>query len=308
MRNFSVRVTFNNALAEVTKVEKKKSSTDNVKKAPAIAKKPEVVTKKTPLNKVSTKSQSTKTKLVENKTMKEEDKKPVPVKKTEVKTKPKAIIKAVSKSKTTSSKKARELLPFGLKGIKAKYLGKGIDNESELVIHQCDTSLPNPFRDYINSSYMGSKSKDIILAERKYTCYNYAPLPVVISEGKGCLVKDVEGRVYIDFLSAYSAVNQGHCNTAVMNACKEQMSKVYLTSRAFYNQYIYETAEKITSLFKYDKVLFMNGGVEAVESAIKLARKWGYTVKNIKENNARIVYAKGNFHGRTIAVCGKVFM
>ena len=104
------------------------------------------------------------------------------------------------------------------------------------------------------------KSKHVIIAERDVLCYNYAPLPVVISKAKGCLVSDIAGRVYIDFLSAYSAVNQGHCNSAIIKAAVEQMNIVHLTSRAFYNDYVLSAATNITKLFNYDKVLFMNGG------------------------------------------------
>ena len=215
--------------------------------------------------------------------------------------------KATITKVSTSNIPIKSSLPFGLKSLKAKNLGKGIDPlTDQVVIHKCDVTLPNPFKDYINSEFISQNTKEIIVRERMTTCYNYSPVPVVISEGKGCLVKDVEGKVYIDFLSAYSAVNQGHGNTFIIKALQEQLNKIYITSRAFYNEYIYKTAETITSLFKYDKVLFMNGGVEAVESAIKIARKWGYVKKGIKDDSARIVFATGNFHGRTIAVCGKL--
>jgi ornithine--oxo-acid transaminase len=107
---------------------------------------------------------------------------------------------------------------------------------------------------------MCPKSKEYILQERDVTCYNYAPLPVVLSKGYGSLLTDVSGRVYIDFLSAYSAVNQGHCNPHIIKAAIEQMSILYLSSRAFYNEYLFKAADTITKLFNYDKVLFANGG------------------------------------------------
>jgi len=165
---------------------------------------------------------------------------------------------------------------------------------------------------------MCSKSKEIIIQERDVLCYNYAPLPVVLTRGKGALLQDITGKVYVDFLSAYSAVNQGHSNSAIIKAANEQMNKLHLTSRAFYNDCVYKTASTVTKLFNYDKVLFMNGGnliynfyivgVEAVESAIKIARKWGYTKKGIKQDMARIIWATGNFHGRTVTVCGKYLL
>jgi len=107
---------------------------------------------------------------------------------------------------------------------------------------------------------MCSKSKEFVIKERDVLCYNYAPLPVVLSKAKGCIVQDVAGRNYIDFLSAYSAVNQGHGNQEIIKAATSQMNILYLTSRAFYNQYLYSAALNITKLFNYDKVLFMNGG------------------------------------------------
>jgi ornithine--oxo-acid transaminase len=138
--------------------------------------------------------------------------------------------------------------------------------------------------------------------EEKYGAHNYHPLPVVLSRGKGVHVWDVEGKQYFDFLSGYSAVNQGHCHPAIIQALQEQAQKLTLTSRAFYNDQLGEYEKYITSYFGYDKVLPMNTGVEAVETAIKLARKWGYIHKGIPENKARIVVCAHNFHGRTSTV------
>ena len=137
--------------------------------------------------------------------------------------------------------------------------------------------------------------------EDKYGAHNYHPLPVVIKKGEGIYVWDVEGKQYFDFLSAYSAVNQGHCHPKIIQALNEQASTLTLTSRAFHNDVLGEYEKYITNVFGYDRVLPMNTGVEGGETAIKLARKWGYEVKGIPENQAEILFAEGNFWGRTIA-------
>ena len=144
-------------------------------------------------------------------------------------------------------------------------------------------------------------SKNIIDLELKYGAHNYHPLPVVLEKGDGVFVWDVEGNRYYDFLSAYSAVNQGHCHPDIISALNQQASKLTLTSRAFHNDILGRYERYITQLFGYDKVLPMNTGVEGGETANKLARKWGYLKKNIPENKARIIFAKGNFWGRTLA-------
>ncbi|HQI41915.1 MAG: ornithine--oxo-acid transaminase [Ignavibacteriales bacterium UTCHB2] len=136
--------------------------------------------------------------------------------------------------------------------------------------------------------------------EHKYGAHNYHPLEVVIAKGKGVWVWDVENKKYLDFLSAYSAVNQGHCHPKIVNAMIEQAQTLTLTSRAFYNNALGEFEKYITGLFGYDKVLAMNTGVEGVETAIKLARRWAYDVKGIKKYDAKIIVANENFHGRTI--------
>ena len=145
------------------------------------------------------------------------------------------------------------------------------------------------------------KSKYYIDLESKYGAHNYHPLPVVLSEGRGVFVWDVEGNKYFDFLSAYSAVNQGHCHPKIISALKDQANTLTLTSRAFYNNTLGEYEKFITNFFGYDKLLPMNTGVEGGETANKLARKWGYEKKNIPKNKARIIFAKGNFWGRTLA-------
>lgn len=136
--------------------------------------------------------------------------------------------------------------------------------------------------------------------EHKYGAHNYHPLDVVIAKGKGVWVWDVEGKKYLDFLSAYSAVNQGHCHPKIVNAMIEQAQILTLTSRAFYNNVLGEYEKFITELLGYDKVLPMNTGVEGGETAVKLARRWAYDVKGIQKYNAKIIVANDNFHGRTM--------
>ena len=148
---------------------------------------------------------------------------------------------------------------------------------------------------------MIKNSSKAINLENKYGAHNYHPLPVVLSKGEGVYVWDVEGKKYFDFLSAYSAVNQGHCHPKIINSLIEQSKILTLTSRAFYNDILGEYEEYITKYFNYDKVLPMNTGVEGGETANKLARKWGYLIKGIEENKAKIIFANGNFWGRTLA-------
>ena len=145
------------------------------------------------------------------------------------------------------------------------------------------------------------KSKNIIDLEYKYGAHNYHPLPVVLEKGDGIFLWDVEGKKYYDFLSAYSAVNQGHCHPKIISALTEQSKKLTLTSRAFHNNILGQYEKFITEFFEYDKVLPMNTGVEGGETAIKLARKWGYEIKKIPHNDAKIIFVEGNFWGRTLA-------
>lgn len=140
-----------------------------------------------------------------------------------------------------------------------------------------------------------------IQLEEKYGAHNYHPLPVVLKKGKGIQLWDVEGKEYLDFLSGYSAVNQGHCHPRIVNALTAQAEVLTLTSRAFYNNQLGPYEAYITQYFGYDKVLPMNTGVEGGETAIKLARRWGYKIKGIEENKAIILFAEGNFWGRTMA-------
>ena len=144
--------------------------------------------------------------------------------------------------------------------------------------------------------------QDYIDREEKYGAHNYHPLPVVLEKGEGIYVWDIEGEKYFDFLSAYSAVNQGHCHPRIINALTEQAKDLTLTSRAFYSSVLGEFEEYITKYFGFDKVLPMNTGAEADETALKLCRKWAYEKKGVPENQAKIIVCEGNFHGRTISI------
>jgi ornithine--oxo-acid transaminase len=152
------------------------------------------------------------------------------------------------------------------------------------------------------ASTITDKSNYFIQLEENYGAHNYHPMPVVLNRGEGVYVWDVDGKRYYDFLSGYSAVNQGHCHPKIINALIEQAQKLTLTSRAFYSDLLGEYAKFITNYFGYDKVLPMNTGVEAVETAIKLCRRWGYVIKKIPDDKARIIVCAENFHGRTSTV------
>ena len=147
-----------------------------------------------------------------------------------------------------------------------------------------------------------NSSDEAMELENKHGAHNYHPLPVVLDRGEGVYVWDIEGRQYFDFLSAYSAVNQGHCHPKIVSAMIDQTSKLTLTSRAFYNSNLGKYEKFVTEYFDYDKVLPMNTGAEAVETAIKIARKWAYDVKGVQANSAKIITCKNNFHGRTTTI------
>lgn len=147
-----------------------------------------------------------------------------------------------------------------------------------------------------------TKSQRAIDLEDQYGAHNYHPLPVVLDSGKGVFVWDVEGKRFFDFLSAYSAVNQGHCHPRLVNVMQEQAARMTLTSRAFYNSVLGEYEKTVCEFFGYDKMLPMNTGAEAVETAIKMARKWGYEKKGIPASQAKVLVCEGNFHGRTITI------
>lgn len=149
---------------------------------------------------------------------------------------------------------------------------------------------------------ISANTQHYLALEEKYGAHNYHPLPVVLERGEGVFVYDVDGKRYYDFLSGYSAVNQGHCHPRIIASLVEQAQKLTLTSRAFHNNLLGEYEKYITAYFGYDKVLPMNTGVEAVETAIKLARHWGYKVKGIEPNQAKIIVCSDNFHGRTTGV------
>ncbi len=149
---------------------------------------------------------------------------------------------------------------------------------------------------------INSKTQRAIALEDRYGAHNYHPLPVVLDRGQGVFVWDVEGKRYYDFLSAYSAVNQGHCHPRLVKAMQEQAAEITLTSRAFYNSKLGSYAEYVCKTFGYEKMLPMNTGAEAVETAIKMARRWGYEKKGIAKGQAKIIVCEGNFHGRTITI------
>ncbi|KAF2810076.1 ornithine aminotransferase [Mytilinidion resinicola] len=157
------------------------------------------------------------------------------------------------------------------------------------------TGTPDPSR------YHASSSKEAMTSEAVHAAHNYHPLPIVFSRASGCSVWDPEGKHYLDFLSAYSAVNQGHCHPELVKALVEQASRLTLSSRAFYNDVFPRFAEFVTKMFGFDMVLPMNTGAEAVETAVKIARKWGYKVKGIPDNEALVFSVQENFHGRTFA-------
>ncbi len=150
--------------------------------------------------------------------------------------------------------------------------------------------------------HLSEKSRQLIDLEDRFGGKNYAPLPVVLARGAGAKVWDVDGREYLDFLSAYSAVNQGHCHPRIIDALKEQAGVLTLTSRAFYNNRLGKFEEWICSLFGFDRLIPMNSGAEAVETAMKLARRWGYDRKGIAKDRAKIIVCEGNFHGRTLGI------
>ena len=152
------------------------------------------------------------------------------------------------------------------------------------------------------SKYHSATTKGAIAAENQYAAHNYHPIPVVFSRAQGVNVWDPEGKHYLDFLSAYSAVNQGHCHPELIKVLTEQAGRLTLSSRAFYNDVFPVWAEKVTKMFAFDMVLPMNTGAEAVETAIKIARKWAYKVKKVPQGKALIFAAADNFHGRTVSL------
>jgi ornithine--oxo-acid transaminase len=163
------------------------------------------------------------------------------------------------------------------------------------------SKFKSPTMEQIHST-LSSKAEEMIAKENQYGAHNYHPLPVVLERGEGVFVWDMDGKKYYDFLSAYSAVNQGHCHPKIVNAMIKQAQTLTLTSRAFYNDQLGNYEEYVTNYFGFDKVLPMNTGAEAVETALKLCRKWAYEVKGISENQAQIIVCENNFHGRTTTI------
>jgi ornithine--oxo-acid transaminase len=159
----------------------------------------------------------------------------------------------------------------------------------------------SPHHSFAMQVLTAPSSIELMELEDRYNAHNYHPVPVVLERGEGAQVWDVEGKRYYDFLSAYSAVNQGHCHPRIIAALVEQAQKLTLTSRAFYNNLLGEYAEFMAQYFGYERILPMNTGVEGVETAIKLARKWAYKIKGVPDGKAKIIFAEGNFHGRTMS-------
>lgn len=166
--------------------------------------------------------------------------------------------------------------------------------------HADDVPSSNPTNG--NPRFHASSTDSAIKAENEYAAHNYNPLPVVFARAQGVNVWDPEGKQYLDFLSAYSAVNQGHCNPELVKALADQAARLTLSSRAFYNDVFPRWAEKVRHMFGYDMVLPMNTGAEAVETAIKIARKWAYKVKGVEQGKALVFSATDNFHGRTVSL------
>ena len=182
------------------------------------------------------------------------------------------------------------LITINIYDMATKKTKPAVKKETKSKKNNCQ---PNP---------LGAKTKSYIAMEDRYGAHNYHPLPVVLKKGKGIYVWDVEGKKYFDFLSAYSAVNQGHCHPRIVKALKDQTNKLCLTSRAFYNEAFCEYEKFMHSYFGYDKVLPMNTGAEGVETALKLARRWGVVKKGIPNDKVKIICCEGNFHGRTVTV------
>lgn len=164
--------------------------------------------------------------------------------------------------------------------------------------HANDTAVPAATK--ANARFHASSTTTAIDAENEFAAHNYHPLPVVFARAQGVNVWDPEDKHYLDFLSAYSAVNQGHCHPELIKALTEQAGRLTLSSRAFYNDVFPKWAEKVREMFGYDMVLPMNTGAEAVETAIKIARKWAYKVKGVEKGEALVFCAQDNFHGRTV--------
>lgn len=224
------------------------------------------------------------------------------------KTKPAEAAADKTEDKSEASKKKKEKvvdnrLPF----IKSpETIGK-LPLDFPISISTFPKPLPNsadPYEGYINSNRISQETASIIKADRKYNCMNYAPVPIVLRQGKGAIVEDIDGFKYIDCLAGYSSVNFGHCNENIVKGYLQQLNKMSMTPRAFYNDQLYQGAKMLNKLFGKDKCVLMSTGVEAGETAVKYARRWGYRIKGIPSDQAKVVFAKGNFWGRTITAIG----
>lgn len=180
----------------------------------------------------------------------------------------------------------------------------GRQSQDALISLEIFTSNPKGlYQDYINKK-SSTATKSHIDLERQFLCNNFEPMPLVFKRGSGVYLEDLDGKIYIDCLSAFSAVNQGHVNIPIIKGAYIQMNKLYITSRAVYNNLLGLAAMNVCNLYEYDKVLFMNSGEEASESSIKIARKWGYEEKKIPKDEAKIVFTKGNYWGTSLYACG----
>jgi len=177
-----------------------------------------------------------------------------------------------------------------------------VNGNGETNGHTQKSPLKSSTQSSTTSRYHASSSDEAMHSEHTYAAHNYHPLPIVFARAQGTKVWDPEGREYLDFLSAYSAVNQGHCHPKLVQALVEQASTLTLSSRAFYNDVFPRFAEFVTKFFDFDMVLPMNTGAEAVETAIKIARKWGYKTKGIPKDQAIVISVAENFHGRTVSM------
>ena len=177
-----------------------------------------------------------------------------------------------------------------------------VNGHAETNGHTQTAPLKSSTQPSTTSRYHAASSDEAIHSEHTYAAHNYHPLPIVFARAQGTKVWDPEGREYLDFLSAYSAVNQGHCHPKLVQALVEQASTLTLSSRAFYNDVFPRFAEFVTKFFDFDMVLPMNTGAEAVETAIKIARKWGYKTKGIPKDEAMVISVAENFHGRTVSL------
>ena len=300
-------------VVKVVKVDKvdKVDKSDKVDKVDKIVKSEKIKVEKPKADKIEkpkseTKSKSSKPSSSSSKKSKKAEKSSTSssdtdkeIAKPEETAKPEEEAKPTEVKKRPSSKRKEDHSEFPK--VDLNNIGR-VRLETELDPKKYTTNPKGTYYDYIESK-TSLNTKNFINAEREFLCNNYAPLPVICARGKDVYLQDIDGHIYIDFLSAYSAVNHGHCNPNIIKAAQEQMVKLHMTSRAFYNNVLAMASQMICKLFSYEKVLFMNSGVEAGESAVKIARRWGYVDKGIPDNHAKMVFANGNFWGRSLYAC-----